>query len=322
MTLSPATAAVLAAVQFNNADSIKTIAGRAGLAPHVVQYQLRRLLEVGVIRSGSVINHFALGLRQWQAYAALEPVKFSKRAALGAFLRKAPEVYWIGEVGGDYQYGMSVTVPAARALTDFFARLGARFGSPFGEKSLSEVLSYTMYRKKYLAPQLKSSDAITVSAPAAHIAVDKADLAILGLLSDSTLGSHPQIARRLGLPRSTFEYRLKALEAKGVIARHVYYINARRLGFLTYRIVIVLRGIPSEAGKLMRDFAARDPNIVFLVESLGHADYELVAEVARAEDITAVLERLHEACGGIIDRVRVMPVFDQSTSSSFLKFAA
>ncbi len=320
MNLSLPARAILGVIQFDAQASVKEISARTKLSAPVVQYQLRKLLDSGVIRRGSIINHFLLGLQQWQTYVALNPMAYKRRTALNSFFKKSPQVYWLAELGGDYHYGMSVTVQAPYELTQFYSDVSARFGSPFGSKNISHVLSYTAFRKKYISPaqRITAHDAVTVTSESPSVAIDALDRKILGVLSDPSMISNPQMARKVGIPRSTFEYRLKSLEEHRVIERHVYYINSRLFGYLTFRFLLTVRGIPAESKRKISTFALEDPNVVFLVECLGSSDFEIVVEVPDAFQTTAVMERLHLACGDLLEKVQVLPIFQQSTSAAYL----
>lgn len=324
MKFLPVYAPLLAAVQLDAEQPVARLAKRCKLPTHVVHYHLRKLHEQGIIRRGAIVNHFRCGLQQWQIYLSLSPRAFKQRASLFAQLRRDSHVYWLAELGGDFHCGLSVTVASPDELPRFLSKLGEKFGARFTRKSFSQVLSYTVFPKKYLFAQYSTlaGQSITVDASAAPMTVDTTDRAILGVLADAEVSSSPLMAKKLGIPRSTFEYRLKKMKESRLVERQVYYINARLLGFLTFRIVISLRGYDEKAKEAIRGFAKRDPNIVFLVECVGSSDFELVAEVSASLDVNRVLERLYIECGEDFEDIKVLPVFEQSTSTAYLKGTA
>lgn len=322
MKIERQTGRILAAAQLDAAAPVREIAERAGVPQHVAQYQLRRLSESGVLRYGAVINHYRLGLQQWQIYLALDAAAYRRRGALLQFLQQSGLVYWVAELGGEYQIAFSVTAPAAQELSRFLSQIATQFKSPFAAKRLSQVLGYSLFAKKYLTSGRSQELEVSVRAEGRPAEVDRTDHNILAALAGGSGHSNLEIAKALGIPRTTLEYRLRRLQSNGVITARVFYINSRMLGYQTFRLLVKLRGMPAEGYDRLHRFALRDPNITFMVQCLGEIDFELVAEVAEAQEVAAVIERLHLSCGELTDKVEVLPVFHQTTSAAYMRQAA
>ena len=149
--------------------------------------------------------------------------------------------------------------------------------------------------------------------------LDDVDRAILSNLFQSEYGSHREMARQLGIPRSTIEYRLRKLRCDGVIVGAVHFISARKIKVHVFKLLIYMRGIGRKQRKALIEFACVHPNIVNALHCIGNWDLEFTVEVADSYEITALTQLLYKNFGDILSHVEVLPVFNQTQPVSYMR---
>jgi DNA-binding Lrp family transcriptional regulator len=115
MKLTEKEATVLASVELRADAPMTVLRKESGLREHTIRYALRSLIQRKVITPIPFINLHRLGLT---VYSLFFTVGGEKRGAHDALIRSiiaTPQVLWVGEFGGEYQYGVGV---AARRLSD------------------------------------------------------------------------------------------------------------------------------------------------------------------------------------------------------------
>lgn len=314
---------LLYALQFNAGAHVPEIAKRSGIRVHTVHYHLRHLKESGVLRRGVFLNLALLGFSEFEILFSVRSASETLRRRLLNYLQKHNRVIWIAELGGRFRYGVTFCAKHAVEAAEFTESLEKNFGRMFLKKSVSTVIEKRVFSKRYLlaenAPLRGLTPEILVSAYSGKLfELDTLDRQILAILFHGGWNSHQDIARALGEPRATVEYRLKKLEQNEVIHRHIYFISGLKLGRLVFKLLLFSRGLRSDLTKNLAAFCAQEPALVGLIHCFGAWDYELLVEAANGEELIEIQERLQAKFPDSINDIEVLPVFQQTTSRGFL----
>jgi DNA-binding Lrp family transcriptional regulator len=301
----------LAAVEMNAGKDIGALAKLTGLRPSALRYHLQRLKESGVIiNKRAYINVFLLGYTNYVIYCTLGSSTREKREAVVAQLQQYRRVGWIAELGGEYQFAFSVSVKAIGELASFLDEVAIALKSPFFQKAVSVRLSYQMYPRSYLASKDLRIKPFVV-APGAPVETDQLDQKVLSAVSLTDFESRAALAKKAGIPLSTFERRLSRLEEIGVIVGYFCRLDLSRLGIQQYRLLISVRGMQPKLRKELIAFAAAHPRIRKFIECTGSWDCEMELNVADSSEASAVSASLYERFGYEVNSVSVIPLFRQ-----------
>jgi len=307
---------ILLAHQLCASVPVVEMAKRLQISTHTIHYTLAKYRELGVLRRGAIINFRKLGLELYSVYFALSSKGVAYRAKMLKSLSAYPQVAWLGELGGNFHYGVSFYARTPSEAVHFMGELSRLTGEGASKKEISLIHQLHFFSKNYLAADIKMNrEMISLEESLAQETIDLKDQTLMYSLFQKKLDSHQRIAQATGLPRATVQYRLNRLEERGIIDRHVYYISAYRLGYLVYRLLIRIRGLRSNASQLLKSFALAEPNVVSLSECLGPWEYEIGVEVGSAPEVVRLVERLQLKHGAMIEDIEILPVFSQTTSS-------
>lgn len=313
--------AVLSAIQFRANATVAEIRKSCGLREHTVNYHLSRLKEAGIARPVALIDVYRLGFCEYEVYFSLAAEEKKAADRLLKHLSESPRVAWLAELGGGFQHAMTICAQTPREASDFLEGLAKRFGNIFFEKSIASIVSFSLFRKKYLGSSGKPPlEALTLGETPERVDIDETDRRIISTLFRSSYPSHRAMAQASGIARSTIEYRLKKLEEKGVILGYVYFINAAKIGMQAYKVLVYIKGLKEGVNASLYSFAMRHPNVVNFTRCLGSWDYEFTVEVQDPREMITFSRLLHDEFGGQLNSAQILPVFKQSQSANFMRW--
>lgn len=122
-----------------------------GYRDHTIRYFIQRALERKVIARRCFINLNALGYSQFQIYFSLASQQKESRIGVIKELTTSEKVSWLGELGGEFQYGVSICVKSVQEVWDFLDDLSEKFGAIFTEKTVAIRVSLSYFGNKYLS---------------------------------------------------------------------------------------------------------------------------------------------------------------------------
>jgi len=122
--------------------------------------------------------------------------------------------------------------------------------------------------------------------------LDKIDIQILQALQEDCRTPLENVAKKLGVPKSTIHYRIRRLEQSGTIEHYFAKVNATKVG-KDYLLVVLVRAKygPRYHERIGRRIAAI-PDVWAVYYVLGDNDFVLLIRANDREDYMHKLERI------------------------------
>lgn len=300
---------ILYCAQLSAGASVAALREATGCRDHRIRYCLQRALAAGLVHRRCFVNLHRLGLSQHQIYFSLSAGKRAARAKLLDALIASERVSWIGRLGGDFQYGVNVCATGIREVAEFLDDLAERFTALFLDKVVAERISFTYFGNKYLSRKKPLCTSLSYDTSVAPLAIDETDHRILRAAAGAQHRSTRELARVLGMPQTTVDYRLKRLEHNGVIVGYYYELQPELLGMQSFMLLVSVKAMTRPLREQFQAFAAAHPSVVILIHSFGSWDFELGVDVASASAASDLSEALHDAFGAALNWIKVLPSF-------------
>ena len=305
---------IILAAQLNANTSIEALSRKTGYRQHIVRYVLRDLIAEQLIRSSAVINTYQMGYLHFGIYVNFA---FENERARVSFVRKLarePRVIDLFELGGDYRLGLVIRVSEMEELLDFWRRMEHSKGVQVFQKEITSRLCSSIFQRTYLLNNYnvkpgEKRQHLTFRREGDRLSVDQKDSSILDGLNQLEYNSQRELARKMSLPHSTLERRIRIMEESGIIVGYVYGMVSHRFGIQTYRLLIYTRGLGEQAWKKMHAIAKSEPNVVLLVQCLGSWDFEMLIEVEEGRTVDSVLQSLYRELGNELLSIKTLPLF-------------
>jgi Lrp/AsnC family leucine-responsive transcriptional regulator len=319
MKLTPAEQKVLGTVQLRADATVPELCKLTKLRPHQVRYCLNKLIAIGLLRRRVIIDPYQLGYAIYGFWFSLASAAHRSRQAIEKYLSDHSEVSYLGEFGGAYEYKIDILAKTPRDAGRVLSSISERFGEVFGARALIVTVSLSDYPHKYLAPEQTKGRVVTIGS-VNDKAVDDVDHKILKALSTIDDKSLPAIARKVGIPSTSMDYRIKGLEKENIIVGHQYWTEIETmntLGMFSFVHRISLRKSDSKALLRMAEFANEDPAVYSMTVGIGEWDIEICTSVSSQRDEREFKARLENALEGLLDTIDSVPVVKNHKVSNY-----
>ena len=309
MRLSDVERRILAAAELRADATIEELSERTNLGVNSIRYALKKLEGRGMIRRVPFVDLYPLGYTDFVTFFSLATKHHSQeREQFLQTLIASPLVTWIGELGGQYQYGAAIFAKNVAQFVSFLEQISTQFDGIVIKKTVRLTKRFTRYNRTYLDPSIpKDSFIFGVSDKTATL--DATDDKILGIMTDCPEYSASHQAKQLGLPLSTFQHRVRQLKHRGILLGQIYAIDIGYLGVSFYNLQVAMSGLSRDQEQNLHAWADKHPNVVHLIECVGEWDFEIGLEVEVPEGITGIISELYNLFGQAIVRVDTIPIF-------------
>jgi len=314
MRLTDKERAVYRATELAPFRPAKSIAKQLGCREHTVHHALQRLKEKRLFNPQPILNMYMFGFMDFTYFFSLAAIKSKgeRKSFIGA-LTDSPAVSWLGELGGQYHYGVSIlanhVLHAKQILDDAVRSSKAAIVS----RDLSIRTGTHFFGRKYLYPANLRTSAINppihYDSTATTFELDEIDKEILRHLYSHSCPSDRTLASLIGVPAPTINRRRQRLEQHHVIAGYRNYVPAHELGVNRYKIILSCKGFDSALVKQLVRFCNVAPQVTHLIECCGGWDFEIGTELFDASEIVPISEKLYDTFGDQIDSLEVIPEF-------------
>lgn len=288
-----------------------------GYRDHTIRYFIQRALERKVIARRCFINLNALGYSQFQIYFSLASQQKESRKGVIKELTTSEKVSWLGELGGEFQYGVSICVKSVQEVWDFLDDLSEKFGAIFTEKTVAIRVSLSYFGNKYLSNVKRPVQQMSYAVRRETVSCDTTDHKILCAITRFHYSSWRDLARLLGMPQATLDYRIKGLKKKGIVVGAYHQLQASVIGMQSFLLLLCARSISRQFREELHSFCQKHKNITLLIHFIGSWDFELVLVVSEAREVTSITQELYDKFGSSINWVKTLPLFSDIKVSEY-----
>ena len=125
--------------------------------------------------------------------------------------------------------------------------------------------------------------------------MDKKDLQIMEILAQNCRIPHTTIAQALNVSKDTVAYKIRQLESTEFIKQYVLFVDARRLGFTRYHILIKFdAGI--EDKQELYDKISKHKFVMWVNSFIGRYDLQIIVDATDGFHLNKIREELFELC--------------------------
>lgn len=309
MKLSQKEREILGAYELRANAPVRQVRRDLKYREHSIRYAIKRLLDRKVIIPVPLVNMHALGDMVFNIFFSVGPEKKSDKRAFLQALIEEENITWVGEFGGEFQYGLAVYAPHMRILIDILDNLSKRFQRIFFEKAISSQIGTTVFNRKYLSAKRVGPAALSTGFFSEPVQIDQLDDRILRALCSHSEYSRSDLAKKLQVPLSTLELRMKRLEQKKVIVGYMFAANPACYGLQSYKLLIYGKGIDRRISNEIKRYAQTHSDIVYLIECIGNWDYEIGVEAERTEKVSEIIEEIYERFGTAVNSIKLLTKF-------------
>jgi DNA-binding Lrp family transcriptional regulator len=239
-----------------------------------VEYRINNMTDAGIITGfRASINPAKLGYRLFKIYIQTKNIE-SERAKMLKFLRESGNVYWMGEIDGEWDMIMAVSAKTEKEFFEFKSRLFSKFG-PIIIRYAGDILFYVhQYPKMYFTENIEKPTMF--AGEVVYNRIDVIDSKILSeLIRDARLHVN-EIARRAGTTPAIVRSKMKRMEKLGIIIQYRIDIDLGKLGLQLFKAIVHFDKYTEEEEKRFIVLVSSLTNTHYIVQNMWQTELELV----------------------------------------------
>lgn len=305
-------------VRLNANASMTDLARLCRMRPHKVRYALESLLRKQLLKRRIIIDPARAGLSVFGLWFSLSARGKKFRQAIIKWLHSSPQVSYLGEFRGDFEFKVDLIAPEAPDAEKVLAQLEERFAGIFARRTLIITLQTVEFPLRKLAPAALGQVQIGKAGP--HFALDATDEKVLYALTSSDQASHALLAHAAGLPLTTFEYRLKRLQERKIVVAYQYWSPPNELtevGLNSFVHRVSLATAASKYAPKLEAFCRKEPGVYSATLGLGAWQFEICTVSTTIDETELFLERLEKILGEDLLDCTTVPIVAHHKVSGF-----
>lgn len=124
--------------------------------------------------------------------------------------------------------------------------------------------------------------------------IDKANLQLLEALAQNCRISHASLGRTLRVSKDTISYRISKLEESELLKQYVLFVDARKLGFTRYHILIQFED--TLQSKDIYSELSKHPFVMWVNSFIGRFDIQIIVDAVDGFHLNTIKEELFTIC--------------------------
>lgn len=125
--------------------------------------------------------------------------------------------------------------------------------------------------------------------------MEKSDLQIMEILAQNCRIPHTTIAQALNVSKDTVSYKIKHLEKTDFIKQYVLFVDARRLGFTRYHLLVKFDAGIGDKQKLY-EIISKHKFVMWVNSFIGRYDLQIIVDAMDSFHLNNIREELFELC--------------------------
>lgn len=297
----------------NARQPLSRIAKKVNLTREAVLYRLNSLKNSGIIRKFlTVIDMAKLGYTHHKVYVKLHNITETQEKELINYLVNSPFISWVSNCDGKYSL---IFAPKARSMVELnkiMKEINNKYWQFFMEQDVATIITaYHFYRDYLIGKQGAAERKIVWGGPAEETKLDSINIGILNELAEDSRVSAVAIANKLRISSDAVINRIKNLEKSGIIEHYMIWPDNLKMNQQYFKVLVTLHNTTEEKEKMIVSYCQQNPNIVYIVNSLGPWQLELDIEVKDIAEFRKLIREFLNKFSDIVSDYSALNVYEE-----------
>jgi DNA-binding Lrp family transcriptional regulator len=299
---------ILYELDLNSRQPVKNIAKKLKLSREVVNYRLKKMIDLKVIRNFTTsISVFKVGSFIVKTYISFIDVSILKEKEIINYLLKDKKIGWIYKVTGKWDLNIIFFGEDLKDFSIFWNDFYSKFGKFIYDKETTVFEHGEIFPRDFLIENLnyeKKDLSRVFSILDKNYSLDDTEKGILKILSKNSRENILFIAKKLNVSTNTVYSKIKKLEKANVISCHTIGINHELLNLNYYKVLLYFKDYTETNFNKLKSFCKNNSKIWSLSKFVGGADLEFEIFVNNDDELNDVIYKIKEF--KIIKRIEII----------------
>lgn len=277
----------------NSRLSSSQIAKKVKLNKNTVNYKIKRLEELGVIKGYyAVIDSSKLGFFSVRVYLKFFNTTNEQEVELVDWLKEHDQVGVIGKIEQVYDLVFMAYMKNIYEFDKIWMDFKTKFRKYFWKEKVQIFSKVFHYPRRYFFRDEKFTPTKQLIGEGDLINYDEFDFNILRILARDSKTPLLEIAKKLDTSPRTIAFRIKRLENKEVIQAYRVHIDLEKIGYQYYKINFILNNFDKYNQFLQ--FCDMIPEIIYFDRTISEYDFEIDVEIKGKKELLKLLNEIKD----------------------------
>ncbi|MDD4353619.1 MAG: AsnC family transcriptional regulator, partial [Candidatus Nanoarchaeia archaeon] len=220
---------ILYELDYNSRQPIKSIAKRLKLSREVVNYRIKKMIDLKIIRNFTTnVSIFKIGSFIVKTYISFTDISILKEKEIINYLLKNKKIGWLYKVIGNWDLNIIFFGNDFKDFSIFWNEFYSKYGKFIYDKETTIFEYGEIFPRDFLIEDInyeKKDFSRIFSILADNYSVDVVEKGILKILSNNSRENILFIAKKLNVSTNTIYSKIKKLEKENLILGHTIGIN-------------------------------------------------------------------------------------------------
>ncbi len=277
---------------------------------NVVEYRIKRLQENGIIKQfTTLLDAGKLGLIAWNQYIKFHNLTPTNEKRIINYLLKNNKVWWVAQTTGKFDLIYGILIKDIKEFYSTVREFNSLFGHYILEQSFAAHVDVEIFSRGYFLN--KPSVGVGWYKNIKYYKLTDIDKKILTLISTNSRLSTVDIAKKTGTTPRIVSYRLKELVAKEIITRFRLHIDASKLGYNYYKVIIYLKNLSETKDYKLMEYCRQLGNVIHYERKIGPWMLEIELECESYEKITRLFKDMKNKFNDFIQDYEILMIYTE-----------
>jgi len=298
---------ILFELDLDSRASFSQISKKVGLSKEVVNYRVNSLRKRGIIADFyAVIDVIKLGFLPVRVFLRFSNTTPEIEGKISDFLVSNPNIAWIVSVQGSWDMNFIFWAENIEHFNSFWNSFLEKYRPYIEAKWISFFTKIYNFHKAFLLGRKIDEAPPLIVGGSGKPKLDATDLKILSLISSNARIPVIELAKKASVSEKVALYRLKRLIKEKAILGFKVRLNLERIGYLYYKVHLTLKNAEQKRYAQLVDYCRFHPNVAYIDELIGGADFEFELMVKSNEEFMLVFSGMRHKFPDIIKNFDIL----------------
>lgn len=277
----------------NARQSIAQIGKKIGLHKNTVNYRIKRLQDIGVIKNFyAVINSYKIGYDMFRFYIVYRHITPDIRKEIINYFVNNKDTWWVASFEGSYDLCIVFWVKEINDFHVSWEEALKKYRKYFREIMFFDYVQLKHFRHSFLLDDINVKDRknMIVTGGGKRETIDEMDYIIMKSLSKDSRIQTIDIAETLDVSSNTILNRMRKLEELDILQAYRANIDFSKLNYHLYKVNIDLNDY-NQRGRII-NYLKQNPHLAMIDKAIGYYDLELDLYLKNLDHLHEVMDDL------------------------------
>ncbi len=281
---------ILSYLDMNARIPITQLCKNVQLSRQGTEYRIKRLEEKKIILGYyAVTDPVKLGYWMFRLRIKYRSVNKEKENEIFEYCKTAKGITWAAKLEGKWNLILIILAKNPIEYKSIEQEFTKYFGT-FIQDTNESIATRIVHLDHSHIHGKKTQRDFQIGKDSKLVSIDETDRVILALLADKGNMQVTEMQKSIKLTSNAISYRIRKLEAEGIILGYRTIINYKALGFQHYKVYLYL--INLENLQKIMNYLSEVDKVVFITLAIGEGDLEFEIQVKNSHELYEFLDSL------------------------------